>query len=459
MYPIQDFVSDIAGIACETDAMAVRRMSRDRHAVSPVLRKALAGKVADIIVSPRDKPELMRVISAAVKHRIPITERGGGTANYGQSVPLYGGILFDMTKMSGVVWAKPGAIRALSGTLILDMNAAAEQIGWELRFHPTTAKTATIGGFIAGGSAGCGSITWGVLRDRGNILAVEGTSMEETPRVIELRGRDARLVHHAYGTNCIITEVEMPTAPRYDWVEAVVAFPDFDRMIRFAAQLGIEDGILKKLLTINEWPVPHLMEAIRPLVPQGHSMVLAMIASNSIEEFRHMVEDFKGSVVSEAAPGQGPYKVPLYEFSQGHALLQVQRTEPRRTSIEGFYSSSDLPGLIERVRTRLGNPGPFRLDMRRWAGKFVGNGSPLFIYENDEQMAGIVRNLQAEGVNVANSHTSSIKAVGKKEPSDRDVSFKRSMDPYNLLNPGRFDLEEEGAGDNKTLPAVGWVKR
>ena len=40
---------------------------------------------------------------------------------------------------------------------------------WELRFHPSTRKQATIGGFIAGGAAGCGSCTWGQIADPGAV--------------------------------------------------------------------------------------------------------------------------------------------------------------------------------------------------------------------------------------------------------------------------------------------------
>jgi hypothetical protein len=57
----------------------------------------LEGKYADIVVAPRTLDELRCVVSAASHLRIPITERGGGSANYGQSVPLRGGIVLDMT--------------------------------------------------------------------------------------------------------------------------------------------------------------------------------------------------------------------------------------------------------------------------------------------------------------------------------------------------------------------------
>src|SRR5262245_13549150 len=212
MYPIADYLAAIGDVDHSIDPITIRRKSRDRYAVSPLLRKSLQGKYADIVVSPKSKAEVVRAVAAAVKHRIPITARGGGTANYGQSVPLRGGILLDMTQLAGIVWKKAGAIRALAGTIVHDVDEAARDIGWELRMFPSTCATATIAGFVAGGTGGIGSARWGVLRDRGNISAIEVVTAEDTPRVIELRGAKTALVHHSYGTNGIITEVELPLA-------------------------------------------------------------------------------------------------------------------------------------------------------------------------------------------------------------------------------------------------------
>ena len=100
--------------------------------------------------------------------------------------------------------------------------------------HPSTAGTATLGGFIGGGSGGVGSCTWGVLRDPGNILRLRVVTAEATPRVLEFTGEELHRVSHAYGTNGVITELEMPLAPAYDWVHIFVTHRDFDAMMRLA---------------------------------------------------------------------------------------------------------------------------------------------------------------------------------------------------------------------------------
>jgi hypothetical protein len=459
-YPIADFIADIGDIEHSVDAMTIRRKSRDRYAVSPMLRKSLEGKYADVVVSPADKAEVIKVVAAAVKHRVPITARGGGTANYGQSVPLRGGILLDMTRLAGVVWARPGAIRALAGTIVADMNIAAREIGWELRMHPTTNATATIAGFVAGGTGGVGSVIWGVLRDRGNITGIEVVTAEDTPRIVELRGKDTALIHHAYGANSIILEVEMPLTPAIEWRETIVAFPTYMQAVRCGVSLGQTVGIVKNLLSVHEWPTPKLMPAIKGLVPDGHSMMSSYVAMSSCEDFDEVVAEFGGIIVSACAEGQGVYKIPLYEMAFGHALAQIQRTDNRYTAIEGFFHDDDIAGLVERVHDKLKGVGPMRLELRRWGSKLAGSGSPYILFESEEQLTEIAAIMKAEGAGVANSHASNVRSVGKKDITEEDLAFKRASDPYNLLNPGRFELDSSAdVGGGFDLAIDNWFVR
>ncbi|MEX0853689.1 MAG: FAD-binding oxidoreductase, partial [Bauldia sp.] len=190
--------TDLAGIALADDPATLKLKSRDFYWFSPILKPMLDDKRAELVVMPKNKDQVIRVARACARHRLPVTVRGGGTGNYGQAVPLAGGVVLDMTGLERTVKVTPGAGRFEAGTRLLDIDRRLRPERWELRFHPSTRKQATIGGFVAGGAAGCGSCTWGQIADPGAVIAVEIVTVEEEPRVIELTGSDVLKVLHAY---------------------------------------------------------------------------------------------------------------------------------------------------------------------------------------------------------------------------------------------------------------------
>src|ERR1700732_4028723 len=158
---LASLVADLGDIATVADPKIVRRRSRDFFWYSPILNEQLDGKSADLIVAPRDEAEVVRVAAACARHRVPLTVRAGGTGNYGQAVPLQGGVLLDITALSATEWIKPGIIRVGAGAKMNAIDAQLQPAGWELRMHPSTKRTATIGGFVAGGGGGLGSGQYG----------------------------------------------------------------------------------------------------------------------------------------------------------------------------------------------------------------------------------------------------------------------------------------------------------
>src|SRR5690606_7318442 len=113
---------------------------------------------------------------------IPVTPRGTGTGNYGQGMPLSGGIFLDMSGMGKVKEIGPGCLVAEPGAMLAKIDRQTRpHSGQELRLFPSTYATASLGGFIAGGSGGVGSIRWGGLRDAGNILSLKVATMEASP--------------------------------------------------------------------------------------------------------------------------------------------------------------------------------------------------------------------------------------------------------------------------------------
>jgi FAD/FMN-containing dehydrogenase len=87
-YDIEGLLKDIGDVPVTTDMQRVRLRSRDYFWYSPVLNRQLHGKSADVVATPRDEADVIRVAAACFKRRIPVTARGGATGNYGQAVPL-----------------------------------------------------------------------------------------------------------------------------------------------------------------------------------------------------------------------------------------------------------------------------------------------------------------------------------------------------------------------------------
>jgi hypothetical protein len=454
---LNSFVAALGAIPYELDPKLVRRKSRDMSLrFSPIMKRQLDDKTADAVVCPRTKAELLHIVATAAKHRIPVLARGAGTCNFGQGIPLEGGIIIDMTALDSICWVDSARVRAQTGARLTSIDKATQAKGWELRMHSSTRRVATIGGFIAGGHAGVGSCAYGILRDRGNILGLEVMSVEESPRLIELRGPDVNLVHHAYGANGIITEVEMPLAPAWAWREAVVGFSDFMNAVRFCHALATADGILKKLISVAGWPLPSMMPPLAPLVPANNHVALSMIAESSLESFESLAAEYEGVILSTCCEGEGPYGLPLYEFSWGHARLQLNKVDPTITDVIGLFPPNDLLGSIERSYNRFRDTGPLQLEAKRFDGALTFQGSPYFPYVDDKHLAWVIRGLEDEGVKVANSNTFLVGEGGMKTLGNADYAFKRAMDPFGLLNPGKFaSSASDQAG--AALSGSGWT--
>jgi FAD/FMN-containing dehydrogenase len=85
-------------------------------------------------------------------------------------VPLEGGVVLDMTAMAAPIALADGVVEVEAGAKMIDLDLWCRDRGWELKLWPSTKRTATIGGFVAGGGAGVGGIAHGTLRERGNLL-------------------------------------------------------------------------------------------------------------------------------------------------------------------------------------------------------------------------------------------------------------------------------------------------
>src|ERR1700685_3159896 len=214
--PLEASLASIVGdpARVSTVPQVVNRLSRDFYWYSLVLPRQLDGKVADVVVHPLNVSEIQDVLRYCYANDIPVTPRGAGTGNYGQAVPLHGGVLLDLSRMDKIESIGPDGVAVCGpGVRLGVLEVEARKLGWELRCYPSTVAKASVGGFLGGGSGGIGSVAHGSLRDFATVRALDVVTMEDSPRVVHHEGEAIHDILHAWGTNGILTRIWFPLAP------------------------------------------------------------------------------------------------------------------------------------------------------------------------------------------------------------------------------------------------------
>ncbi|MEM6934647.1 MAG: FAD-binding oxidoreductase, partial [Pseudomonadota bacterium] len=153
-YPVSELIEALGDIPTETHARRVQMKSRDFYWYSPILKAGLEDVTADLLVFPQSEEDILTVLATCHGRGIPVTPRGAGTGNYGQAMPLAGGVLLDLSKMTKIRSLAHGRAIVEPGVILHALERAARDDGRELRMFPSTVETASVGGYIAGGSSG-----------------------------------------------------------------------------------------------------------------------------------------------------------------------------------------------------------------------------------------------------------------------------------------------------------------
>ncbi len=430
--------SELTGIEIITEPTQVAKLSLDYYHFSPVLQTQLSDKRGDIVVRPISEAEVIQVAAVCVKYKVPLTVRGAGTGNYGQCIPLNGGVILDTTRMNAIRWINPGLACVEPGVKLAAFDKQARVTGWELRMAPSTYRTATIGGFIAGGSGGIGSISYGQLRDRGNLHAVRVVTMEDEPRVIELRGDDVHKVNHAYGTNGIITQLEIPLGPAYAWAELIVTFDDFMTAARFGQALGDSDGLIKKLISIHAWSIPSYFAALKSYLPEGKHCALLMIAESCLEPLQDLVREYGGTITYQKSAEEASKGTALCEFTWNHTTLHVRSVDPTLTYLQTLFPADKNLALVEHLYHHFGDEVLMHLEFIRMAGQIAPAALQVVRYTTEERLNEIIRYHEENGAFIANPHTYILEDGGMKTVNPEQLEFKEMVDPYGLMNPGKM---------------------
>ncbi|MDX6153494.1 FAD-binding oxidoreductase [Marinococcus sp. PL1-022] len=423
------------------DTSTVERLSKDAYWYSPILYEELYEKKAECIVFPLNENEVQEVVVFAVKKKIPLTIRGSGTGNYGQAIPLEGGIVIDITKMDQTVNTTNEAVTVQAGKRLGVLEKEMRKQNKELRIFPSTFMKSTVSGFLCGGSGGIGSIRWGNLWDD-NVNYVKIMTIEETPQILHIYGEEVLHYIHNYGTTGILLEAGLPLEEKMNWKQMLLTFEEFSNAVSYCGHLADRNDISLRLLSTCEWPLPLHYKPLEKYINNGESLVILETTADK-EKIAESVQQFLGKVTYYIPAEKYQKGLKLSDFTWNHSTLWAHKNGENMTYLQARFDSKKLEEQIEVIKKEYQDEVQLHFEFIKIEGEVTPAALPVLKFYSTERIYEVIDFFERHGIQINNPHTYLLGFGGYNLRMDEIKSKKEKYDPHGLLNPGKIPKAKE----------------
>ena len=429
------------------DERSLASGSRDCFHFSPVLIPQLSGRTAEAIAFPKTQAELHELIALSVRHGVAVTPRGGGTGNYGQGVPLQGGLMINTRRMNEILRLDSEQAHVEAGVRLWTIEQQAARQGAELRMFPSTIATSSAAGFITGGSGGIGSVQWGMLRDLDNVRQVTILTCEANPRRIELRTASQLAdVLHNCGLTAFATEVVFALAPKTAWHQYIHAFDNFPDALASAHRVAADRALRKRLVTVFEWPVPSYFVPLvrRGACPPGKALTFLMTPLPPAEMAAYLARlgADAGEQTFHLAPSAHPAArkgFQIYDFTWNHTTQWAMKSDPQLTYLQESFDPDLVATQLRERKQRFGDQVQSHIEFiyDPSAGAVRAGGLSIVRFRGRQDLWRLIDYCEAHGIQISNPHTHYLDDDSRWY-GDNFLAAKDRWDPGHLLNPGHL---------------------
>ncbi len=432
------FAEELAPVETISEPVLVKKRSRDFFWYSPILNAELKKCFGDLVAVPKTPDELAHCLAIAYAHDAPIVLRGGGTGNYGQAVPINGGLIIETTAMNQILEIGDGFVRVQAGALMADINRALESSGQEMAMVPATQDIATVGGFVGGGIAGIGSIANGALRDPGNIISLTAMSVEQTPQTRSFDGEDALHIHHAWGLNGVIVDVTLRTVRRRDWVGCIATFDSYEAAYAAGYAVAQDSNIAAKLISTVDGRIADYFPRLDSHIRKGRDLMVTLIPSEDVPTFETLISAQGGHVdLTLTEAGRQAKSLPhVFDFSYNHTTLQVLKADRSATYQQIGCPTPPDPDAIAGIRAKQGDDVWNHHEFSLVGGEIVTFDLPIIWFSTPQRLQEINATFETNGFPVYDAHTWRVEGGGLKADYVH-LAWKKRMDPKGLLNSAK----------------------
>ncbi|NLH88427.1 MAG: FAD-binding oxidoreductase, partial [Firmicutes bacterium] len=209
-------------------------------------------KMPEIVVKPRDASEVSEILKLANAEMIPVTPRGAGTGLSAGCVPVCGGIVMSMERMSDIIELDPKNLFIVvePGVTTGEIQRRAREEGLLYAGDPCSAESSQIGGNLAENAGGNKAVKYGttsrhvygleVVSPTGEIMTLGGKCVKD------VTGYDLMsLMVGSEGTLGVITRawLKLLPLPRFS-VALLVPFQSMQRGIEVVPEIMTSGGIM-----------------------------------------------------------------------------------------------------------------------------------------------------------------------------------------------------------------------
>ncbi|MBE3551460.1 MAG: FAD-binding protein [Kyrpidia tusciae] len=418
--------------------------------------------VPDCVVQPKSTEEVQAVVRAAARERIPLYPRGSGSCLSGGPLPVYGGIVVDLSKMDGKLEIYPDDLVAVvsPGVRTLDLQKAAERHGLFYPPDPSSSRISTIGGNIAENSGGPRGLKYGVTRDYVlglEVVTADGRVFRTGGHTIKnVTGYDlTRLIVGSEGTLGIVTEAVLRLLPKPQARRTALAV--FDDLVVAGTAISkiLTSGILPGALEIIDQACLRAVEAFRPsgLPVDAEAVLLVEVdghpaaVDDEIRQAAQICRQLGARSVEVAADEAARDRL---WFARRQISPAIARIKPTKISEDATVPRSRIPEMFAKLReirkkygvelVVFGHAGDGNLhpnilcDLRDREEMKRVEEAVAEIFRAALEMGGTLSGEHGIGTMKAPFLTWQLGEVGV----EMTKRIKQAWDPDNIMNPGKI---------------------
>jgi glycolate oxidase len=419
----------------------------------------------DAVVWPDSTEQVKEIVKLANEQRIPLIPRGAGTSLSGGVIAIHGGIIIDLSRMNRIleVNIEDRYARVQAGVVCDDLNRVLAKYGFTFPPDPASSTVATIGGNVGSNAGGIKGAKYGTTRDYViglQVVLPTGEVMETGSRTMKcVSGYDlAKLFVGSEGTLGVVTEVTLKINPIPRCAMTAVATYDRLEDAGKAISQTMTSGILPSVMEIlDKATLKSIKENTDLDLPEAAIMILAETDGFTWEEVEAQME-----VVLRILRENGPSliktakdereRVELWEARKS-AYATLARISTSFVLDDVTVPISKVPELlvgIQKIARRHG------LVVATYGHAGDGNLHPQILYdeyypEQVEKMerveADLFRLAVSLGGTLTGEHGIGLSKANymtlEHDPVEMALMqrIKRTVDPNNIMNPGKMSLE------------------